>query len=186
MILKKFLDIFKSKEITKIDTLFILMMILIFGGVFGFLYELIFYKIDLGYFVNRGSTYGPWIPIYAYGSILITIFLYRIKNKPILVFILSCLLTGLIEYLTGFILNEFFDIRLWDYNNEIWNFLNINGYICLRSVLFFGISSMFLIYLVIPLIIKIYKKCDSIVLRIIIIILTVLFFFDEIIYMILN
>ena len=48
--------------------------------------------------------------------------------------------------------------RLWDYNNEILNFGNIGGYICLRSVLSFGIASLFLVYVVVPYLLRITKK----------------------------
>ena len=40
--------------------------------------------------------------------------------------------------------------RCWDYNSEILNFGNIGGFVCLRSVLFFGLSSLILIYLIVP------------------------------------
>ena len=46
-------------------------LIMILSGFFGFIYEMLFYKIDLGYFVKRGSTFGPWIPIYAFGGLLL-------------------------------------------------------------------------------------------------------------------
>ncbi len=48
----------------------ILLLIFTFSGIFGFIYETLFYRIDLGYFVKRGTTYGPWIPIYAYGRVI--------------------------------------------------------------------------------------------------------------------
>ena len=41
----------------------ILMLIFTFGGIFGFIYEEIFYRFDLGEWVKRGTTFGPWIPI---------------------------------------------------------------------------------------------------------------------------
>ena len=41
--------------------------------------------------------------------------------------------------------------RCWDYNTEILNFGNIGGFICLRSVLFFGLSSLVLIYIIVPI-----------------------------------
>ena len=41
-----------------------ILLVFVIGGIFGFIYEEIFYRIDLGYFVKRGTTYGPWIPIY--------------------------------------------------------------------------------------------------------------------------
>ena len=39
----------------------LLILIMVFSGVFGFIYEELFYRIDLGYFTKRGSSYGPWI-----------------------------------------------------------------------------------------------------------------------------
>ena len=133
-------------------------LIMIISGIFGFIYETIFYIIDLGYFVKRGTTFGPWIPIYAFGGLFIVLFSYRFKDKPLFVFLINMLVTGLLEYLTGFILLKYFNIRLWDYNNEILNFLNINGFVCLRSVLFFGLSSLLLIYVIVPFIDKIYNR----------------------------
>ena len=49
----------------------LLMLIFAFGGIFGFIYEEIFYRFDLGEWVKRGTTFGPWIPIYGFGCLLI-------------------------------------------------------------------------------------------------------------------
>ena len=148
-----------DEEISLKTTINILLLVMIVSGFFGFIYETFFYKIDLGYFVKRGSTYGPWIPIYAFGGLFIVLLTYRFRQKPLLVFVINCILTGVLEYLTGYVLYKFWQIRLWDYNTEIWNFGNINGFICLRSVLFFGLSSLFLVYFIVP-------KIKSIALRI--------------------
>ena len=182
-------QIYKQFEKTKlkrkdINNLYILIMII--SGIFGFLYEEIFYFIDLGYFTKRGSSYGPWIPIYAIGGLLITIITYRYKNKPIIIFLLSTVITGVLEYMTGYVLLECFHTRLWDYNIEILNYGNINGFICLRSVLFFGLSSLFLIYIIIPSLIKLIKKGNQIVLNKICITVFFLFLLDIIIYLIIN
>lgn len=151
-------NIFKDKKIDIKKTIYILMLVMVISGICGFIYETIFYRIDLGYFTKRGSTFGPWIPIYAWGGLFIVLITYRLKDKPLLVFIVNTILTGILEYLTGFILDKYFDLRLWNYNNEILNFGNINGYICLRSVLLFGISSLLLIYVIVPRLIKLVKK----------------------------
>jgi uncharacterized membrane protein len=118
----------------------LLILIMAFSGVFGFIYEELFYRIDLGYFVKRGSTFGPWIPIYVFGGAAFTMLVYRFKDNPLLVFLLCVLVSGIMEFVTGYVLYHMFNTRLWDYNTEIWNFGNIGGYICLRSVLFFGLS----------------------------------------------
>ena len=173
----------KSSIKTTICTFIIIMIV---SGIFGFIYETILYRIDLGYFVKRGTTFGPYIPIYAFGGIFIALFTYKIKNKPLLVFLINTLITGLLEYTTGYVLYEYSKIRLWDYNNEILNFGNINGYVCLRSVLLFGLSSLLLIYVFIPNIKKFVNKISEKKLLIISIILITIFFLDMIIYRIIN
>ena len=159
--LKKRLNIFYDEGINFNSFLNIIIIVMILSSIFGFIYEEIFYRIDLGYFVKRGSTYGPWIPIYFFGGGLIAVISYHFKKNPLIVFLINCLVTGILEYGTGFVLYEFLGTRLWDYNTEIWNFGNINGYICLRSILFFGISSLFLVYLVIPNVKKISEKISE-------------------------
>ena len=120
--LKDKLLVFNDEKFNLKTTLSILGLIFVFSGIFGFIYETIFYRIDLGYFVKRGSTFGPWIPIYAFGSLLITFISYRYKKNPILIFIINCVVTGILEYGTGLFFYSVFGIRLWDYNTEIWNF----------------------------------------------------------------
>lgn len=45
-------------------------------------------------------------------------------------------------------------VRCWDYNKKILNLGNINGFECLRSVIVFGVFSIVLIYIFVPLILK--------------------------------
>lgn len=147
-------NLFMIEKLSKRDVFNLYVLIMIGSGIFGFIYETLFYRIDLGYFVKRGNTYGPWIPIYVFGGLFITMLTYKHKEKPWKVFVRAMLVSGIIEFLTGWILFKIFNIRLWDYNVEIWNYGNINGYICLRSVLFFGISGLILVYIMIPCLIK--------------------------------
>ena len=142
---------YKLKSDMKTTTMTFL-LIFAFGGIFGFVYEELFYRIDLGYFVKRGTTMGPWIPIYGYGSILITAATCRLRKKPLMVFLTGGLVSGMLEYATGYYCYYVAGIRLWDYNKEILNWGNIDGFICLRSVLFFALSSLILIYMLIPFI----------------------------------
>lgn len=150
-----------KNNLDKKTKILVILLSMFVGAVFGYIYEVIFYKIDTGYFINRGTTFGPWIPIYAYGTLLIYLTTYKVKNKPYLVFIISTLVTGLLEYTIGYLLYNIGHIRLWDYNTEILNYGNIGGYVCLRSVLFFGISSLFLIYVIIPYIEKLSNRISK-------------------------
>lgn len=69
--------------------------------------------------------------------------------------------------------------RCWDYNSEILNFGNIGGFVCLRSVLFFGLSSLLLIYAIIPLCFYLAKKMNKKVFLTISILLCSIILFDE-------
>ena len=184
--MKDKLWIFKEEKISFQRTLQILILIMLFSGVFGFVYEIIFYRIDLGYFVKRGSAFGPWIPIYTFGGGLILLFSYRFRGNPFLLFCVNCLITGLLEYVTGYVLYEGFGIRLWDYNTEIWNFGNIQGYICLRSVLLFGISSLFLMYVVLPFFKKNVMKIPEKTLSVFCWSWVIVFLFDVGLYAVIN
>jgi len=57
------------------------------------------------------------------------------------------------EYIIAFISEKFFCKRIWDYTHD---FLNINGRVCLKMSIIFTILGLFLIYIVEPLIKKIY------------------------------
>lgn len=174
------MNVLKEEKLDRKSAFSVLVAAMVFSGIFGFIYEILFYRIDLGYFVKRGSTFGPWIPIYAWGALFVLLLTYRFRKKPILVFILNVLITGITEFLSAFAIEKIFHKRLWDYNVEIWNFGNINGYICLRSVLFFSISSLFLIYVVVPMIIKLTKKYKNF--STISLCLGLLFLVDELVY----
>ena len=150
------------KEMNKKEEKIVLIIqIVLISAIFGFIYETIFYRIDLGYFVKRGYTIGPWLPIYATGGLLIYLSNIKNKNNILKIFINSAVMCGLLEFIVGYLLLHISHIRLWNYNTEILNYGNIGGYICLRSVLFFGLSGVFLMNIVLPLITKIINKYQS-------------------------
>lgn len=150
------------KEMNKKEEKIVLIIqIILISAIFGFIYETIFYRIDLGYFVKKGYTIGPWLPIYATGGLLIYLSNIKNKNNILKIFINSAVMCGLLEFIVGYLLLHISHIRLWNYNTEILNYGNIGGYICLRSVLFFGLSGVFLMNIVLPLITKIINKYQS-------------------------
>ena len=161
----------------------ILLLMVVIAGVFGFIYEFIFYYLNSGFkiFYYRGSNFLPWINIYAIGALFIYFLTYKKRKNPIKVFIFSTLICGILEYVAGYIMYTYFDgFRCWDYNTEILNFGNINGYICVRSVLFFGLSSLLLIYVIIFLLYFLATKINTKILFIMAIVLFSIFIFNEI------
>ncbi len=154
----------ENHSFDKMTMLGIIFFIIVIAGVFGFVYEFIFYYFNSGMkqFFWRGGNFLPWINIYAIGSVFIYLLTYRHRKSAWKVFLISTILCGVLEYIAGWGMYEIGNgFRCWDYNSEILNFGNINGFVCLRSVLFFGVSSLLLIYGIVPLCFVLAKKMNK-------------------------
>lgn len=157
-------------------------LIIVISGVFGFIYEFIFYYFNSG--MNqiywRGGNFLPWINIYATGALMIFFLTYRKRKNPLFVFFASFISCGILEYISGFLMYKLGNgLRCWDYNSEILNFGNIDGFVCLRSVLFFGISSLILIYIIVPFCFSLAQKMNRKKFLILSYTLCAIFLFDE-------
>ena len=97
--------------------------------------------------VNRGTLYGPWLPIYGCGGVAIIFLLNRFKNNPTRLFLMTVGLCGVLEYAASLILDFIYNASYWDYKEM---FLNLNGRICFAGLLLFGIGGMFGIYIAGP------------------------------------
>lgn len=139
-----------------LDFILIYFIIFFIGCIIGWIYEeLFFYFVD-NILENRGFMYGPYLPVYGFGALFMLLFLKPLKKYPPLVFILSMLVTGVLEYFTGYMMYFIWHKRWWDYTGL---FLNIDGYVCLRSVITFAIGGIALIYFIEPFIKDRFVKC---------------------------
>lgn len=89
--------------------------------------------------------------------ILVTLPLIRkYKLHPIGVFVLNTVVTGTVEYICAAVIVASVGYnRYWGYANQPFN---INGYVCLKSAVIFGIGATLFIYLLYPLIEKLVAK----------------------------
>ena len=95
-------------------------------------------------------------------------------------FLISFFACGILEYLSGLGVYLFKDgARYWNYNQEILNFGNIGGFVCFRSAFFFGISSLLLIYVIVPFCFNLAKKMNKKSFMIMSITLCSIILFDE-------
>lgn len=129
-------------------TLYHLSWIFFIYGFFGWCVEVIFHAVSEGKFINRGFLIGPICPIYGFGVLAVVQCLEPIKDNLLLLFFGSFLLTSLLEFLTGFILEKFFKDKWWDYSNEPFN---ICGYVCIRFSLAWGLACVFIIDIIYPM-----------------------------------
>lgn len=153
-------DKLKLQTYQKLGIIFLLVVI---SGVFGWVYEFIFYYFNGGMqeWYMQGGNFLPWINIYAIGGLLILFTTYKFKKHPLAVFFIAFFATGILELIAGWLVYTMGNgTRYWDYNTEILNFGNIGGFVCLRSVLFFGISALFLMYAIVPFCIFLSQKLN--------------------------
>lgn len=130
-------------------------LLFIIYSMMGWIMEVLCSLYNLKKFVNRGFLLGPYCPIYGSGAILITLLLNKYINDPITLFIMAILVCGVLEYLTSYAMEKLFHLRWWDYSNKK---ININGRVCLDTIIPFGILGMLIMYVTNPWILdKLYK-----------------------------
>ena len=144
----------------------------------GWLMEISFTLYKDKTLVNRGFLMGPYCPIYGCGCILIILLLKRYLNDFIALFIMSMVICSILEYLTSYIMEKLFKARWWDYSDRRFN---INGRICLRTMIPFGLLGLFIMYVSNPFFFSIIEKIPGNILNIICIVLMLIFLVDNII-----
>ena len=123
-----------------------------FFSIIGWLWEVFYFIVIKGQFVNRGFLRGPWLPIYGFACALLILFtkskkLRKLLNSPMLIFIFITIFCTILEYITSYVIEKYTGIRYWDYSKL---FMNINGRVCLRNSVFFGVGGSLCIYIIGP------------------------------------
>lgn len=116
---------------------FIYYLILFFIYSFiGWVWETTYCSIIEHRFINRGFLHGPLCPVYGFGGMIVMYLLKPIANTWLLLFLTSIFLLSVLEYFTSWILEKIFHTKWWDYSKTKFN---LNGRICLKSSVCFGI-----------------------------------------------
>ncbi len=144
----------------------------------GWLIEVVGKLIEKRKFINRGFLIGPYCPIYGTGAILITLLLQKYINDPIALFVMGVIICSILEYLTSYLMEKIFHARWWDYSRYAFN---INGRICLNTMIPFGLLGLFIMYISNPFFFSIIEKLSANMLNIVCIILMFIFITDNII-----
>ena len=140
----------KLQSIEKLMTRFICYAIV------GWLYEAILWIFEEHQLMNRGFCFGPWLPIYGFGGILISFSLYKFAKKkrylgkinitPLLVLIFVAVVSTAVELATTYIM----DIAGLDFHT-LWSYddyaINFQERIALLPAIKFGILGCIIIYM---------------------------------------
>ena len=164
--------------------LFMYFMMFMFYSIVGWIIEVIYTFITDKKIVNRGFLIGPYCPIYGVGCLLIIILLKKYTDDFILLFIMSMLICSLLEYLTSYVMEKLFNARWWNYSNRKFN---INGRVCLETLIPFGIFGSLILLVVNPFVVSIFNKIPDNIFKVITILFFIIFVIDEVVsYIIIN
>lgn len=153
-------------------------MLFFIYAILGWIIETTLVSVEKRKFVNRGFLIGPYCPIYGFGGLAITILLKNYTKDPIVLFLMAVIICGILEYFTSYIMEKIFKARWWDYSAKKYN---INGRICLETVVPFGILGCLVMYVLNPITFKYLNMLSNSILNIISAICFTIFITDNIV-----
>lgn len=119
------------------------------GAFLGDLTETLFCLITTGTLMSRSSVvYGPFSIVWGLGCALLTLFLYRYRNKSDrYIFLAGTLLGGAYEYVCSVFTELLFGTVFWDYSGFAFN---LGGRINLLYCFFWGIAAVVWLKIIYP------------------------------------
>lgn len=158
----------------KFDIRIVFLLFIIYAFI-GWVIEVIDAYIKTGKFVNRGFLIGPYCPVYGVGCTLMIILLSKYLDDIVVLFFMCIVTFSILEYMTSFAMEKLFKARWWDYSNKRFN---INGRICLETMIPFGLGGVFVMYVVNPVIMYVLTSMPDILLTIFSIVIGILYTLD--------
>jgi len=138
------------------EVLIDLILCFTFYSLLGWITETVFKSIRDKRFINSGFLSGPLCPVYGLGAVIIIQSVNMLDRSLVIInpltdlimkVLMAIVLTTLVEYVTGMVLEGLFNCKWWDYSDE---FLNIQGRVCLKYSIFWGAMAYALIELIHP------------------------------------
>lgn len=124
----------------------------------GWMIEVVYRSLTQRQFINAGFLFGPFTPIYGFGAAFIIFidFLIHPWPLPVKIIVYGIILTT-IEYLTGYMLEKAFKLKLWDYSQ---NKFNLNGRVCLLFSVFWAIMALAFVTFIHPAVLLFIKSIE--------------------------
>lgn len=96
-----------------------IVMVFFIGSILGLLLEEVWMFISAGVTESRvGLVWGPFSPLYGVGAVLLTLITFKLRQahaSGIVVFLVSMVVGGLLEQITGWGMETFMGAVSWDY-----------------------------------------------------------------------
>lgn len=171
---KNELEIMNDKKISVFNMIYIF----IICSMLGWCFEVGFVFLDVGRIVDRGMLFGPFCSIYGFGALIMYLLFYNLKpslkNIPY-TFIVSSIILGAFELLSGLGLKYIFHVEMWNYDGK---FLEILNYTTVPILIGWGILGTLYIFFIQPFFNKILRFIPECISKKLAIILLILYFIN--------
>lgn len=147
----------KAKVFAEGCSFYKLVSLFLIGAFLGDVTETIFCLVTTGRLMSRSSVvYGPFSIVWGLGCALLTLFLYRYRNKSDgCIFMAGTLLGGVYEYVCSVFTELVFGTVFWDYSDFSFN---LGGRINLLFCFFWGIAAVVWLKLIYPFLSRLIEK----------------------------
>ncbi len=161
-----------------------------FYSAVGWLVESCYCSVRPRKWVNRGFLTGPLCPIYGTGALVFLVFVLPIKENillpvtiagrnltltPVVVFFAGLVFADIIEFTVSLLMEKMFHARWWDYSE---NFLNIQGRICFKHSIYWGLASIGFLYIIHPFVNRYFIKIPIDVVEVVLAVILIVFVVD--------
>lgn len=146
------------------DFLYLFLVFFIYS-IIGYCLEVFFCLLYTKKFnASRGYLLGPYIPVFGFGAIIMVNFLDKYRDDFLILFVFSMVICSLVEYFVSLLLEKIFNLRWWDYSHESFN---VNGRICLKNSVLFGLGGIIIVRYFNPLLNSLLSSLDETILIVI-------------------
>jgi uncharacterized membrane protein len=85
----------------------------------GWIIEVIYRFMREKRFINAGFLFGPFVPIYGFGAVIITVISVEARSLPAVTgWIITLLSPTILEYVGSWFMEKIFGLKLWDYHDR--------------------------------------------------------------------
>ncbi len=128
----------KSQHFAQGLNIYKLILTFLVGSFAGVIVEMLWCLIKNGYIESRSALiYGPLNPLYGIGATVLSVALYRFRNRSYGYSLFGGMIIGsIVEYICSWAQEMLIGSRSWDYSSVPFN---LNGRICLLYSVFWGV-----------------------------------------------
>lgn len=126
-----------------------LFMTFIFYSFIGWLWETLYCSIKARHLVYRGFLLGPYCPVYGIGVSAVLLLVPDHSVTLLNLYLNAVVIVTIVEYITSWLLEKLFHMKLWDYTNVP---LNIEGRVAVPVSFFWGIGCVVLLRVINPIV----------------------------------